>query len=326
VNRLASLGFALGGAAAGALAVYLLVPGGGAAPASSETEEAPAGSLGTIQLDPQVIEQAGIELTPLAAANRRGASQGYARALDLSPLASIASDIVTAQAAVDASQAELKRLETLSAADQAASQREVEAARAQATADKAKLALACQRITLEYGAGLSRLGCGAMAGLVRDAASGNAALLRIDMPGGTPAPGASVTIGEGASAAQVRVLGPAATGDTQLQTAGALALLRGRAAREAQVGRVLNASAPSGASRSGVMVPRDAIVRADSGLFVYRSLGKGGFERVSLDGAEASDAGWFVPTGALKPGDSIVTSGAGTLLGLEHSAPSAGDD
>jgi multidrug efflux pump subunit AcrA (membrane-fusion protein) len=127
----------------------------------------------------------------------------------------------------------------------------------------------------------------------------------------------------------LRVLGPAAAGDTHLQSGGALALLTGPQAARAGVGRILSAAATgTGPVRAGVIVPRSAIVRADAGLFVWRALGGHRFERVVLEDGRAGPQGWFVPVGRLHPGDAVVVSGAGTLLGLDHAAPAAdaGDD
>ena len=317
---------AAGGALAGALAMYLLAPHAAEpAPGEEHAAEAPEAADGAVHLEGEAAKKAGIRTVALAPATQQGGSSGYARALDLSPLAAIASDIISAEAAAQASTREQRRLERLAAADDSASRREVEAARAQAATDRAKLTLACQRVSLEFGAGLARLGCASMPGLVREAAAGRATLLRIDMPATPLLAGAAVEVGSGAGAARVTVLGPAAAGDAQLQTAGGLALLRGRAAAQAQVGRVLPARVGTGAIRAGVLVPREAIVRADGGLFVYRATGKDGFTRVPLEGGAATDGGWFVPAGALKPGDRIVVSGAGTLLGIEHAAP-AGEE
>jgi hypothetical protein len=326
LNRFAAIAIAVAGAIAGAIAMYLLAPSGGGSSNGEAQGAAVAGSSdAALHLDAASAKRAGIEVAPLVAAEQQALSSGYARALDLSPLAAIASEIVAARTAADASGRELQRLERLAGADQAASQREVDAARAQAAADQSKWKLACQRVTLEYGAGLGRLGCAAIPALVRDVASGNAVLLRIDMPDAEPPAGSAVEVGSGGIAARVRVLGPAAIGDPQLQTAGVLALLRGRASAAAQIGRVLPAHLRTGALRQGVLVPREAMVRADGGLFLYRTAGKDGYERIPLEGGEATDSGWFVPVGALKPGDHVVTAGAGTLLGLEHSAPSGSD-
>jgi len=111
-----------------------------------------------------------------------------------------------------------------------------------------------------------------------------------------------------------------------LQSAGALALLRGPQAAQAGVGRVLAAHRASGPVASGVAVPREAIVRTEGGLFVWRAKAADQFERVPLEGAVSAPQGWLVPPGKLHAGDTVVVSGAGTLLGLEHAAPAAEDD
>jgi hypothetical protein len=89
------------------------------------------------------------------------------------------------------------------------------------------------------------------------------ALLRIDMPQGAPPAGSMVQVGDGAEAMRLKVLGPATSGDAQLQTAGVLALAEGARAARASVGRVLAARIESAGGQAGVLVPRAAIVRAD---------------------------------------------------------------
>jgi hypothetical protein len=313
----------LAGAIAGALAVWLMVPHAAERAADGPAHQiAPAGPL---RLDARAREQAGIRVAAVEGTTRQSGRDGFARGMDLAPLASIASDIVTAEAASEASGREAARLAALAGADQSASRKDLEAARAQAVADRAKLTFACQRVTLEFGEGLARLGCAAIPPLVREAAAGRAALVRIDVVGAALAAGAQVEIGNGAEANRVRVLGPAAAGDPQLQTAGVLALLSGPEAARMPVGRVVPARVWTGGATNGVLVPRAAIVRAEGGMFVYRDAGADGFERVALDGAEPADDGWFLPTDDILPGDRIVVSGAGTLLGLERAAPAAGD-
>jgi len=311
-------GYVLGGALAGAALLHFAT--GGAVPDADDApkKEAaePAEADGALHAD---AEKLGLQLAPLAAATLTQQQQGYARAIDLSPLAAIGAEILAAQAAVNASSAEARRLQDLAGQDANASRREAEAAGALAASDKARLTLACQRVALEFGAGLAKLGCAAIPGLARDAAAGRRAVFRIDMPAGPPPVGAVVQVG----AMRLKVLGPAIGGDAQLQTAGVLALAEGTGS----VGRVLPVQLDMGrGGQAGVLVPRAALVRSDGGLFVYRAQGKDGFERIALTGAVAGDAGWQVPVGTLHPGDRIVVEGAGTLLGLEHAAPAGGDE
>ncbi|GHD04301.1 hypothetical protein GCM10019060_40970 [Novosphingobium pokkalii] len=293
-----------------------------AAPAAA----APAQDNGGLVVDAATQARAGLAVAALAPASQSEGTTGYARALDPGPLAAIGAEIESARAAAQASAREAARLAALAGADAGAAQREVESARAQARADAARLDLACQRVTFEYGAGLARRGCGAVETLARQAAQGQVAILRLDFPGGAPQAGAVVQLDLAPGTAQVRVLGPAAAGDSQLQSGGVLALLTGPQAPRLGVGRILAASfAGMGPVRAGVMVPRSAIVRADAGLFVWRAGPANRFERVPLEDGRADAAGWFVPVGRLHPGDRVVVAGAGTLLGLDHAAPAPAD-
>lgn len=320
--------WAFGGALAGALALHFATPGLTDTDDGKPGAKAEAPADGALHLDAEARRFAGIRLAPLDAATQQQGRSGYARGLDLSPLAAIASDITAGQAALNASQAELNRLTALVSADQSASRRDLDAARSQVAADRAKLQLACHRVGLEYGAGLARLGCERIPGLVREAAAGGLALARVDVPGVLLRSGMTVEMRwEQGGVQRLDLLGPAAAGDTQLQSAGALAILRGKAAAEVPVGRVLPVQLAEGAALAGVVVPREAVVRADGRLFVYTPGGKGGFARVALEGAQPVEQGWFVNSAALKPGTRIVVAGAGTLLGLENSAaaPTGGD-
>ena len=317
-------GCALFGALLGALAMYLVGPA--PAPADHAPRAAEVAPAGTLKLDAGQLRQASLRIVPVSAGAFSSGQPGFARALDLAPLASSAADVTAAQAAANASRQEAARLEALVAQDQSASPRELEAARAQSAADQAKLTFACQRAGLEYGAGLARLGCGALAGLVRDAALGHAALVRIDMPGGALPAGAPVTLGNGADRVVVRVLGPAASADAQLQSPGVLALVSGPRAGRLGVGRVLPARGAGAGERGGIIIPREALLRSDGTLFVYRAEPGGRFARVDLTGGEPQDQGWFIAAGPLRPGDRIVVDGAATLLGLERAAPPEGGD
>jgi hypothetical protein len=326
VKAVPLIAVALGGAALGALALHFLAPS--VAPDGDEAKTvafSPADSSG-LHVDAETRARAGIRVAAPRPATVQVEESGYARAIDLTALSGIASDIQTAQAAAIASGREAARLAGLARTDQSAAQREVEAARAQAVADLARLTQACQRVGLEFGAGLARMGCGAIPAFAREAAAGQVAVLRIDFPDGPPSVGTAVTVGTGNGDVAVRVLGPAVAGDTQLQTAGVLALVRGSATAHAGVGRILSARVASGGSTSGFVIPREALVRADGALYAYKAQGADGFERVPLEGATPRSDGWFVPAGRVKADDRIVVSGAGTLLGLEHVAPPAGDD
>lgn len=316
---------AAAGASIAALTLYFAGELGGNT--AEAVREKPANVAGTDPVfDPALRQRLGIAVAPLAAWSGAQQVSGFARGLDAGTLAAIVAEIDSARAAAAASQAEASRLAVLYRNDVSASRRALETARAQAAADLARLRLARQRIGLEYGPGLARLGDAGVQQLVSRIASGNAALIRIDVPGVLLAPGATVQIRAGDAAANARVLGAAAAADSKLQSAGVLAILTGPAVRQVLAGRVLPAQTASGGSISGVLVPRDAIVRYQGQMWVFRQEG-GKFERDVLIDPQSVGEGWLVHSG-LKPGDIIVVHGGASLLAMESrpAQSSGGED
>jgi len=315
MSRAAPLGWlALGG---GLLAAALFATGSlqrgsvepeVAAPAAAEADP--------LALSPADRARTGVRIAALQSSTITSERRGFARAVDVGPLAAIDAERQSAAAAFAASGAELRRLQTLYAADQSASLRSVEAARAQASADRVRLELAARRTGLEFGPGLTRLGTNGLRSLIADVANGRAVLVRIDITGAALVPGQSVRIGEDGAGLRATVLGTTATADAKLQTSGALAIVRGAGASALSVGRIVPASVAGGAQKSGVLVPRSAIVRWHGARWVFRQK-DAGFERVELVGGEASTDGWLVIEG-LVPGDRIAVEGAGSLLAIEH--------
>ena len=326
---LASAGWAVLGAAGMGLALVatgLVGPGAGGggadggAGAADAAQAAPADGPtivdGNIQLEGKALAHAAIRTAPVGAGATPNLVKGFARVIDLSTLAAIDADRATARASLAASQAEASRLAALAAEDQSASRQAVEAARAKAAADATQLRLADRRVGLEFGAGVARLGAGAQAALVADAGLGRAALLRIDIPGPPLPAGTQVVIADGPRTATVRVIGPAAAADAQLQNASVLGVLHGPLAAAAMAGRLFTAGAPEHGSTQGVIVPRAAMVRWQGQLWAYRALGKGKFRRIAMADAQPVSEGWLAPHG-LAPGDVVVTDGATTLLAIE---------
>ena len=279
----------------------------------------------SLKPDAVALAHSNVRIAALVATQTSAQRSGFARALDVGALAAIDADAKAADAAANASRAEAARLATLFAQDQSASRRSVEAAQAQAQGDVARAQLASRRVGLEFGPGLLRLGRGGISALVSDVAAGRAALVRIDIAGTTLLPGATVHIGDGDAAAGVRVLGAAASADAKLQSAGVLAIVRGSAAQGLLAGRILPASADSGAGQSGVIVPREAIVRYQGGLWVYVQKPDKSFDRVELVGGWPIAEGWFVTSG-LAPGTPVAVAGAGSLMAMERSGEAAGGE
>ena len=320
MTALRSLALVAGGAGLATAGLLLWQP----RTAVDHDEPAPvesAAAADPLALDAGQRARLGIRTAVLAPAQQADGIAAFARALDVGPLAAIDSEIQSARAAAAASAAEATRLAELARQDQSASARSVQLGVAQATADRQRVALAERRVALEFGPGMAALGTAGRAGLIADIAARNAALLRIDIPGMAGAPG-RVSVGN--PARPVTVLGPAAATDARIQGVSLLAIMRGPGARDAAAGRLLPARITGGPMLSGTIVPNAAVVRSRGQLWVYVP-SAGSFVRRAIGDARPVDGGWFVTTG-VGAGDTIVSSGAGALLGIENGpAPAEAD-
>ena len=309
---------AIGWSAAGAglCAALLLGLHGAAGPQAADPEARPAASAPAakeegVAVAPELGARLGLKLTQLTARSAAGEVHGLARGLDAGPLAAIEAEITAARAASAASSAQAARLANLAAADQSASRQSVEAARAQASADAARLHLAEQRIALEYAPGLAAMGDPARTALLAAITRGEAALVRVDLPGANG--GTRVRLADGGT---IRLIGPAAQADARLQSAGLIGIADGAAARLLNAGRIRDVVAASGPSRDGVFVPGDAVVRWHGAQWVYRAAGAR-FVPIELVDAQPVPGGWLAGSG-LAAGDRVVVHGAGALLALDR--------
>jgi hypothetical protein len=325
---LLAVGSALLGAAA-VCALFHIMPSltkGGDDGATPAAATAPAMADGMVMLDKAQAARAGIRLVTLAPARAATMRSGVARAIDIGALSAIHSEIVSASAALTASRADYARQRALATEDQSASTRAVELARAQAAADQTRLEVAVRRVGLEYGPGLASFPAAALGDLVRAVATGQASLVRVDFTDGPAPRGATVRIGDARTSTSVRLLGATAAADARLQSAGALAIVRGPVTQMLGVGRVLPATlASTEGSEAGVLVPRNAILRFQGGLWVYRIEPRGGFARVELVDPRAQADGWFAQ-GGVKPGDRVAADGIGVLLSIERGGTVAEDE
>lgn len=271
-----------------------------------------------VHMDQKTQERMGVRVAAIAPSIISQRVEAFARVLDVAPLAALEAEVGAAQAAAAASRLEYRRLASLALKDQAASARSVEAARALSVADDARATLGARRLGLEWGAGLERLSARDRARLISDVATAKAALVRVDAPG---AHGAVreilIKAAEDAPPVSASLLGPAATTDTRLQSAGMLAVLRGSYSRELTAGRLLPAEVRTDTPKSGFIVPEAALVRIDQGVWIYVRTGAETFERRNIGEGHAITAGWFVEQGVTS-GEQIVVEGAASLLAAER--------
>lgn len=286
----------------------------------SASDAAPAETVAPeagVHMDAETQARMGVAVQPIAAAQAAKTASGFARVMDVGPLAAIESEVSTAMAVAVSSAEEHKRLVALAAQDQAASRRSVEAAAAQATADAARANLAARRIGLEWGPGLEKMPDGERSRLLSDIATGKAALVRID----APAAGADVTrvvlrTERGVAAIPVTLIGRAAAADARLQTSGVFGIVRGADAAQLAAGRLVEADLELGAEEQGFLLPDSALLRSGGVMSIYVKTGPETFEQRTVEGGHASVGGWFVSTGFAAT-DQIVTGGAASLLAAE---------
>jgi hypothetical protein len=257
--------------------------------------------------------------------------QAIALVLDISLLAQLNAEVESATAIAAASASTEQRLTVLANDDQNASLQTLEAARAQAASDTARLRVSQQRIALEWGPGLAALKPLELRQLIGQIAAGTAALLRVDVLGMGPL--STDASGMKGSSVQLRPdptqlplatknLGQAANTDARMQSGGLLVLVQGDAAAGLRPGLILPAEIATGRLMTGVVLPRSALIRTEGATWVYLHRGGEDFVRREVIEPRMENAGWFVSAG-FAPGDEVVATGAGSLLAIERSAVGA---
>jgi len=229
--------------------------------------------------------------------------------------------------AATASEKEFTRVQKLHAENANASAQAMETAEAAMQRDRMQLAAAQARLLVGWGRALARQTD--IAALIRAVASGDAALVRIDLSSGeAPAqPPAVARVGPLANEGElheVAVLGVAPSADPQAQGTGYLALWRNN---PLPPGTALRAVLPAAGEPKNVLVlPRSAFVRHEGGVFIYVQTAEGGFERRIATTGPTLENG-IVVTDGVAAGDKVVVTGAQQLLATEllGSAGGTGD-
>jgi hypothetical protein len=286
-------------------------------------EEQQSGEPHAVQLQTAKQAHLGVVVTRLAAAAPPSGTTTIARVLDPGPLLTLDGELASAMAAQAASRAEAERTRKLFSEDRTASARAVETANAQAQADQERVASARRRLTLEWGDGIMSMTPEKRTALLNDLARVRAELVRVELPVGAVAPKIGghleLRVTGDSKPLDATVLGLLPAADPRLQTSGVLVELRGADA-SLPIGRMLTATipAPSGAA-PGVLVPRGALLRDDSKVWVYVQTAPESFIRREVVGYVPQADGWFVREG-LMPGERVVSTGADVLHAVESPA------
>lgn len=272
-----------------------------------------------VSFDTATQKLMGLETTALQPAQLAPELKGYGRVLDVAPLSALVSDLMTARAASAASQAELGRLKTL-AAQNNASERSLQAAEAAAARDQSQAESARLRLLTSWGRAIAERPD--LPALIQSLSSLAGALVQLDLPAGQsvsgPPKGARVvTLTEESKAVPVELVGPAPTVDPQLQGNGFLFLLKTNSIQLAPGASVSGFLEFPGEKQVGVELPRNAIVRFNGAAWVYVQTGEQTFERREVRLDSPLSEGWFVREG-LNPGNKVVMVGAQQLLSEEQ--------
>jgi hypothetical protein len=255
----------------------------------------------------------------LAAEKLAPATLVYGRVLDLTPLVGLLMEQLGASAQAEASSRTKKRVEALHGSDSIAPARDVEAAKAQAVRDQAALESVQLRIRMTWGAWFTN--AQNTAELVDALAASRAALVRLDAPLDFEAapPHTRLALGTAALPSfEAKYLTRLPATDAQLQTLGLIYLV-GDPTPPAGTGVVAWLDR-GGAPLEGVVVPRSALLRYEGLPWVYVRTAPDVLARRPIELVRAMPKGWFVTSG-VRPGDTVVTTGAQQLLSAEVGRP-----
>lgn len=273
-----------------------------------------------IGMSDEMQGDAGIVVTNPVAARLAPELKGYGRVLDPAPLAALLTELASDQAAYTASSNELARLKTL-AGQGNTSARALQTAEAASLRDELAVQSARDRLVLSWGRAVADQND--LPAFIQSLTSQETVLVRIDLAAGetlkSPPTGARVVpLSDGSTEAEF--LGTASGVDPQTQGRGFIFLIKPNALRFLPGQGVTGYLKVPGEPLTGVIIPRDAVVRTEGKGWIY-VMNEGGeaFTRKEIALDHPTDAGWFITTGVTS-GNYVVVTGAQTLLSQELKA------
>jgi hypothetical protein len=294
--------------------VSLLLSACGKSDKPAEAEKEAAAAPG-VTLKAEEISSLGIAVQPATAAQFSNHITGYGVVTALDTIAQADSEFLTAQAAAAQSQAAAVRARSLSTGEEAAISREqLEVAQSKAAADAAALALARRKTEAAFGLRSPWRDTGTRQAVMRRLASGAAVLVRVTFPatgGAVPNTLEISRMGTDGKSWTSRTIWEAPA-DAAVPGRSFYALVEG--SDLAQNERV-TASIPTGMPQTGAKIPARALVFGESEAWAYLQTAPNRFLRAKIDISRPVGDGYFV--GNIKPGEKVVTDGAGLLLAHE---------
>jgi len=272
-----------------------------------------------ITLDIETQKTMGLECAPIKEAQLPQSIKAFGRVLDGTQFATQFSEFAAAAATSEASQKEVQRLKTL-AEQNNASQRALQTAEASAARDQAQVQAARLRLVGAWGQSLANRPD--LPVLVQSLTSLSNKLVQLTLPGSqslaAPPSGARVvaSLSSNATPVEAEFAGIAPLVDPQLQGQQLLFIVGSNALTLIPGAPVTGYVSLSGETRTGVLLPRNAIVRYNGATWVYRQTSDKTFERVEAPLIEPMPDGWFSGP-PLKAQDKLVVTAAQLLLSEE---------
>ena len=292
-------------------------PAADAAKAAPEEKKAEDAASADVKLEVDEVAKLGIAAAAAISVRYVPAKQGFAVVLSHDAIAQAVADVATAQAGARQSQAVLARMARLAGTAGAESAEARESAVRQAAVDSAALHLAeakSSEIVGQHPPWAARDDSKVLAEL----AAGRSKMLRVTFPLGAlngTAPNslriARLDAGATAERWTVHVVWDAPA-DPGAPGRSFFALLQHTDAGEGERLLAWTNADGSGGTESGVLVPPAAVVMSDGKYWCFVERRAGVFTRIPLDISRPMADGYFVA--GIKPGERIVTLGAGLLL------------
>ena len=304
-----------------ACAVSLILAIAGPAPADEDKQQSADRS---VTLDAQAVARMGIATTTATAVQYRPEAAGFGQVMTIDSIAQTDADLTAAEAANQASRAALERAQGLFRADSSVSRQALETAEHQASDAATQLALAQRKSTAQWGYRPPWHDAATRSAVAAKVAAGDAAIVRATFPAAAVGDAVPTTM-------RVERLDPGQesngwTGST-VWSAPADPAVPGRSffvliegGPKLSPGEHVRALLPVGPTKQGVLAPTGAVIVAQGGTWLYVEDKPNRFVRREIDLSAPTSVGYFVADG-IKPGEAIVTEGAGLLLAREIGPP-----
>lgn len=285
-----------------------------AEPASRVTKD--KDGLVSIKLDDETQKRLDLKVEAITATQFTPELKVYGSIVDPSPLAALITEFSGAKAAYNASSNELARLQNLSGSGNA-SARALQTAEAAALHDQLLVRSAHDRLMLGWGREIADRGD--LESFIQSLTSLETVLVRVNLAGGqrleTP-PAKARILGLSGNSVEGQFLAASMGVDPQTQAPGYVYQIKQSPAKFLPGESVTGFLSTKGEPLSGVLIPREAIVRVDGKGWVYVETSDDTFTRKEVSLEVPAESGWFVTNG-ISATDKVVLTGAQSIYSEE---------